>query len=430
MSLPADRLQAFPTLGEERWLTGTGPQPGRPADRLPERAPVLLPRAGLGHWIRTARTARAWVAGDGSLTGRDPVGADRVLAYRRARPARAGGWPATRPPGPGCPPTRPGWLVIRGEHGPLAALRLSEWLPGSTDPPPGAALVRAAGTEAVCHALRVPFGSLSVAAEARATVGEVPAPARFELAARPGCRTLGVVLGAAAAVVAGAVCLLLRVETAGLIVAGIGLGVPPAADLAAWWRRRRRVRRLPRQLAGWWAARPAGRAVPGRGIGRRAGPAGEELVLADGHGWEAWLAGPDAGGMAGLAGMRPGPDAPPWGLVLYDREERLLAGLRADEWAAGPDADLAAQLAPLGLAVPAVVQPAETLVRSRDRAVAARSVTDLWTGLAGTRLSLTLTIPFAVATLAARAWATGGVLAGWAVLVGVTRFRGRRRTVI
>lgn len=432
--LPADRLEAFPTLGEEQWLTGSGPRPGRPADRLPERAPLLLARAGVGDWIRAARTARAWVAGDGSLIGRNPAGQDRVLVPPGQ--ARSGWWLAgDAQAGAGLRPDPAGWLVICGTDGPLAALRLAEWLPGATDGPPGAALVRAAGAEAVCHALRVPFGSLSATAEARATVGEVPAPARFELAARPGCTALAALAIGGAALAAGAICLVLHAKTAGLVLAGIGLGLPPAADLAAWWRRRRRVRRLPRQLADWWPARPAGRAVPGRGIGRRAGPGGDELVLADGHGWEAWLAGPGAGGMAGLADMRPEPDAPPWGLVLYDREERLLVSLRAADWAAGPDAGLPdaglpARLAPLGLAVPTVVAPAQALVASRDRAVAARAVTDLWTGLAGTRFALTLSIPLAVATLIAQAWATGGALAGWAVLTGVVRFRARRRTVL
>lgn len=429
MSLPADRLKAFPTLGEERWLTGSGPQPGAPADRLPERAPVLLPKTGIGHWIQTARTARAWVAGDGSLIGRDRAGQDRVLASPGQ--ARSGWWlTGDAQAGAGLRADPAGWLVICGPDGPLTALRLSEWLPGQVDGPPGAELVRAAGAEAVCHALRVPFGALSVAAEARATVGEVPVPARFEIAGRPGATMLALLLSVVIVLAAGIICLVLGARTPGLLLGGIGLVVPPVADLGAWWRRRRRVRRLPRQLAGWWPARPAGRAVPGRGIGHRAGPGGEELVLADGHGWEAWLTGPAAGGMAGLAAMRAGASAQPWGLVLYDREERLLIGLRASDWAAGPDTDLAAQLAPLGLAVPAVVRSAEVLVPSQDRAVAARNPADMWLGLGATRYALTLTIMFTIVALLARAWPGLAVLAGWAVLVGTTRFLGRRRRVL
>ncbi|HYZ55316.1 MAG TPA: hypothetical protein VE733_17690, partial [Streptosporangiaceae bacterium] len=75
-----DRLKAFTTEAEEQWLAGTGPPPPSPAERLPCRAPVLLPRAGIGRWVAVARRARAWVDADGTLWFQGPnAGAPRPL---------------------------------------------------------------------------------------------------------------------------------------------------------------------------------------------------------------------------------------------------------------------------------------------------------------------------------------------------------------
>jgi hypothetical protein len=433
---PADRLQAFTTLAEERWLTGTGPLPGRPADRLPERAPVLLPRAGIGRWVHVARTARVWVAADGTLIARDAAGTDRVLVPPGR--ARAGWWLVDRAPvGARLPPVAGGWFVITGADGPLAALRLAEWLPGGPDGPVSPGLVRAAGAEAVCRALGVALESAADPAEAGKMVGAVPPEARFELE-QPLARSAPLVGAGCAGLWLTAAILVLTNRgvtghaVIGLIAGAVSLGALPAADLAAWWHRRRVTRRLPGQLDAWWQARPATRRVPGRGLGLRRGPGGPELVLADGHGGECWLAGPAAGGAAGLAALSADPAQGPWALLLYDRGEQLLAGLRARDWAGGQNAigTLSAEVAPLGLAVSVVTAPAQPLAASRDRARSAAAAAGGWLRLSATSLSLGLSSSTAVALLVNRVWNVGVPVLAWTLVLIAVRVLAARRAVL
>ena len=84
----------------------------------------------------------------------------------------------------------------------------------------------------------------------------------------------------------------------------------------------------------------------------------------------------------------------------------------------------------MGLAVPVVTAPEQELVSSRDHALAARVRSELWPGLAATRMALTLTVPFGVAALIARAWVVAGGLLGWGVVVAVARIRAGRRAVL
>lgn len=428
-------------MAEERWLAGAGPQPGTPAQRLPERAPLMLPRAGIGRWRLAGRTARAWVADDASLRARDTAGADRVLVP--AGQARAGWWLVDRGPvGARLPPADGGWLVIGGPAGPLTALRLAEWLPGwpagpadpagAAGPVPGPRLVRAAGAEAVCRALGVTLESLADPDEAARLVGAVPPAARFELAPRPDRSPALVIAGEAGAVVSSFFLLLAHAKLAAVVVLAVGVGVPPVCELAAWLRRRRLTGALPGQLSAWWAASPADGPVRGRGIGSRAGPGGPELALADGHGGEAWLAGPGAGGAAGLAALSGEPGSDPWALLVYDRSEHLLAGLRGPDWAGGPGAAarLQAGASALGLAVPEVTAPAQAMAAARDRDRAAVDPADEWLSLGVLNFTLVLLVPLPVAAGFLGHWPVGGALLAWLLVLVAARVAAARRAVL
>lgn len=435
-----DRLQAFATEAEERWLAGTGPAPVSPAGRLPDRAPVLLPRAGIGRWVAVARRARAWVDGDGALWLRGADGPDRVLVPPGR--ARAGWWLVDRgPAGARLPPVDAGWFVISGTDGPLAALRLAEWLPGWRGERVDARLVRAAGAEAVCQTLGVAFEAVGDPDEAGRRVGTVPLGARLELDQGLDGRGTAVLLGFAALVLAGLSLFIAHQPAASLVVLAIGLVSPVAADLAAWWLRRRRTRRLPRHLGAWWRASPDGHAVPGRGMGLRTGPGGQELVVPDGHGSECWLAGPACGGAAGLVAVSAEAGRAPWALLLYDRTERLLAGLPGRDWVGGAAAtgelaapamkELAAAARGLGLELSAATEAPQPMMPSRERAKASRTpATDGWPSLTGTALSAAVSIPLAVVCLLKEPRAVAAGATGWAIALIATRILLRRRTVL
>ena len=425
-----DRLTAFSTEAEEQWLTGAGPAPASPAQRLPSRAPVMLPREGAGRWAAVARRARLWVRADGALLLRGPDGPDRVLL--RPGPGRAGWWLVDDgPAGAGLPVAPGGWFVITGRGRPLVALRLAQWLPGGAEHGAGAGLVRAAGAEAVCRALGAPFEAVGDPAEAGLRIGRVPPGARVELRPAAGPSAALVMAGAGALAVAAAALLAVRQDRAAWASAAVAVLAPAVADLAAWWARRRRVRCLPARLGAWWQAAPS-RGVPGRGIGLRDGPGGQELVLADGHGGECWLAGPGGGGVAGLVAIRDAPGRPPWGLLLYDRGEQLLAGLRGADWAAGPGAwaALYAGAARLGLVVSDVTEPAQPMRSTRESAGARRALAGPWPTLAATRLSLLLAAAIGLTAVFTGPPLARDVFGACALILMAGRAVAARRTVL
>ncbi|HYZ51885.1 MAG TPA: hypothetical protein VE733_00025, partial [Streptosporangiaceae bacterium] len=185
----------------------------------------------------------------------------------------------------------------------------------------------------------------------------------------------------------------------------------------------------------WWQAAPAARPVAGRGLGARTGPAGQEFVIADGHGGECWLAGAGCGGVAGLmaASATPGRlEGPPWALLLYDRGEQILAGLRGADWVNGPAAMETLSLAAgrLGMSVTAASSAPRAMMASRDRAQASVTTADPWLSLAASRYSaLVATVVALVAVIHGPppAWYAFG---GWAAALIAGLYLARWRAVL
>jgi hypothetical protein len=189
------------------------------------------------------------------------------------------------------------------------------------------------------------------------------------------------------------------------------------------------------------AASPDGHAVPGRGMGLRTGPGGQKLVVADGHGSECWLAGPACGGAGGLVAVSAEAGRAPWALLLYDRTERLLAGLPGRDWlgdaaatgelAAAAMKELAAAARGLGLELSAATEAPQPMMPSRERAKASRTpATDGWPSLTGTALSAAVSIPLAVVCLLKEPRAVAAGATGWEIALIATRILLRRRTVL
>lgn len=452
MSLPVtaeggDRLRSITTDAEERWLAGTGPAPLRPAERLPPRAPVLMPHAGLSRWIKVVRHARTWVDSDGALWFRGPEPSAARLLVPPGQ-ARCGWWLIDRGSvGARLPVVDAGWLVITGPDGPLTALRLADWLPGWPGASADGPLVRAAGAEALCHALGVPLQALGDPAEAARKVGAVDPRARVELDLGPYTFVALAFIASVLLLLAGIFVGLAGDLAAGLAVIGACLVLPAAADLLAWVRRRRRVHELPGQLDAWWPAAPA-RGVSGRGLGVRAGPAGQEIVIADGHGGECWLPGPECGGAAGIVAARGDSEQLPWALLLYDRGERILASLPGAEWLSGLASlqNLADAAGQLGMRVTPASQEPQPLAASRDRDRAAadpgresgrralpseaRQHADPGPSLVS-RYSLSYAIPMAITTvLSSLPWPAKYGFTGWMAAMIASLLLARRRAVL
>jgi hypothetical protein len=134
------------------------------------------------------------------------------------------------------------------------------------------------------------------------------------------------------------------------------VGSALAYDLAPWMRRRRRTARLPQLVEQWCPAERAGARRRGAGLGLTTGPAGQEVVVADGFGFEAWLPGPCLGGLASLLVLD---DAGPWGLLALDRDQRPLLTLPARDWVGrtGALASLAAAVSGWGIVVSEATKP-------------------------------------------------------------------------
>ena len=443
MSADGERFDGFTTTAEERWLTGSGPEPVRAGAGLPARAPVMIPRGAAGSWpVDDVRTVRVWVDEQGTLRVRDRDGSTRELA-----PARAvtGVWwvAGAAPEALGLPPSTAdqllsvsrgrgakvagsagGWLVLTGISEPVLALRLAEWLPRGGSPDDADA-VRSAGAEAIAQALGVSLEAVADGAEAARVVGQVPVEARLALDPPVDRSKAMRFLLPPVLLLAAYWVLLATIPTAVATALAGGLLVlsAVAADLPPWRARVRRVRDLPGGARSWWAS---GSRV-GAGIALVPGVLGEEVVLADGRGWEAWFPAPSAGGAASLVLATDAAGAP-WAALVYDAAQRLLELVPADDWA--PFHDLDAGASAMGLRASTAVRDHPELVSGAAAARAARSPIDSAAGLGATQLTGILTALFALTALVDLLLADAVVLLGVGAGLLVSRLLLRRRTIL
>lgn len=376
-----ERFDGFTTDAEERWLAGDSAQPPVAGERLPPRAGLLIPHAGAGGvQIEDERTVRVWVDVGGELRLRDRTGITRTVA-----PAGSlhGCWwvLGAALPAVGLPASPGGWLVLAGPAGPALALRLSDWAPPQLDPE-RADTVRAAGGQGLASALGADLEAVADPVEAAARVGPVDEALRFVLDP-PLARGYAGAVMAMPLVVLAAYCVLLTTITtaAATAVAVVLLALMPLFDLALLPGRYRRTAALPSLAATWWPAQPAGRSRTGAGIGLVEGVAGVELVMADGYGWEGWWPGPELGGAASLVVASAGGHR--WGLVLHDRDQRVLQVLALRDWA-GRDGSVES-LAAAGLGLPVSTADRAETIQQAGRSLARRSAHyDIATALGAT----------------------------------------------
>jgi hypothetical protein len=331
---PPTRLAGLLTDDEQAWLSGAGDRPSSLSERLPERAPVLVPRAGRGDWLRVVRGERVLVA-DGALVRRTG-GRGRRLAERGQ--VRSATWLVDDAAlGAGLPPDQVGWLVLQGDAGVVVALALQDWDAGAGGLAASTDQLRRTGAEALAVALGLALQTVSDRGVAARQIGRIPADPVLKLTAR---RPRAFALCCALAVVGGALGVTLPgthalVWVPWLLLAGAGATVVRRTVLL------RAVGRV-----GWTTP-------PYRGPGGRAlGPVGEEIAVTDGTGWEARLPGPSLGGVGAVVVARDA-DGTAWALQLYDRDEHLLLRLPAGPWGVTADdlSPLRAALGPSGVAV-------------------------------------------------------------------------------
>lgn len=356
-----ERLSRLTTDAEQRWLTGDAPRPPAPAERLPVRRAVLLPRPGTDAWTVPALRDRIVVrAGEVTLLrGRKTRSLAAPAAIRRVVWLES----AAVPDSLRWPPSVTGYVWLDADR--PVVLRLDDWLAGDLLEATSAA-VRIAGVEALAREVGAPLEvGLSDGSAALPGWRAVVLARRGFLhpLASVGCLLLGWGLGFGLSL-AGA-------DVAAAVVALLLLLAPAVFDVAGTWHSRRLLD------AAVGAAGPVYRNGAAR-IVRRTGPAGDELLLTDGTGWVCVLPGPALGGASSLVVAReeptPGRPAEPWGILVLDRDERFLAALPAARWLPAPDRDAAAALvevlaAPDGLEVSTAVVPRwpEDRVQSRVR---------------------------------------------------------------
>lgn len=392
MSDAGERFDTFTTTAEERWLAGSGPRPASPQERLPERAGLMIPHAGAGAWwVEDLRTVRLWVDEAGALQLRDNrTGLRQVAAPGQVHgcwwvqgPALdAIGLPSDRsglpPAKAGQPVAEAGWLVLLGVAGPVLALRMRDWTSPRLQPDEPDAM-RATGAEGVARALGADLEAVADPTEARQRLGMIDPAVLFTLDQPSARRYAATVLGTLLALLVAYPLLLIvlpPVVATGIAVAG--LLAMPAYDLVPLAGRYRRTARLPAETTHWWPAQPA---RPGAGIGSVDGVAGPELVLADGYGWEGRFPGPALGGAASLVVARTETGSVQ-GLLLYDRDQRLLELLDARDWV-GPAAaveSLSAAAADLGLVISTTTMPRLPTLAGR-RLSRSAGHNDVYTGL-------------------------------------------------
>ena len=440
MTWGGERFKSFTTTAEQRWLTGVGDRPGRADERLPERAGLLIPRASAGGWrVDDVRTVRVWVGPAGQLKVRDRKAVVRTVAAPGA--VQTCWWVAGEAQAAtGLTPAEGGWLVLCGPAGPVLALRMPDWAPPLLEPD-WAETLRASGAEGLAHALSCPLEAVADPAEAARDVGTVPASALLILDTplnRPyGYAVLGTPL-LLLALYGVLLALLPTAVTTGVTVALLAL--TPIYELVPLRARYLRTDGLPAKASSWWPAQPAGPAVRGAGLGIVSGVAGNELVVADGHGWEFWAPGPALGGMASLV-VATDDAGRPWGLIIYDREQRAIEVLGAHDWIARPGSvdALSIATAGMGLVVSTAALPAQPLPNMPDipnmpkmPRVRPRSRTDLPPGdasLGAMVFTAMLSWPFAAVALEYHLFLDSIAFAALAAALLLLRFLLRFRRV-
>lgn len=317
----SERFRGLPSDAEVRWLAGQGPEPVPPSRRLPERAGVLFARAGLLAQTLPARRDRVLIE-DGAVV--------LLRGARRRVLVPAGGvrriiWlaPGAVPAGQKWQPSALGYVLLVAAS--PVVFRVDAWVPGDLVGT-GSDAVRAAGFEGLARDLGLPL-------EVVGAPGAVELPSWRALRG-PRRGRLYPVLCAAAAF--GAVAVLVGFGEAGRYTAAlIGTStlcfLPVLCDLLAVLLVRPRA----------WRAALAGERVFSTGttaIGLHRTTHGSEVVLADRSGWQSWLPGPDLGGVSSLVVARPPDGTGAWGVLVLDRDERVLAALPADRWLPRGDA--------------------------------------------------------------------------------------------
>jgi hypothetical protein len=324
---------------EQAWLAGTGEPPRTVAQQLPPRVAVLVPRSGHGDWVRVLRNERVRVV-DGAVVRRRRRG-PQVLAAPGAVTSVT--WIVEQAAfGIGLAPDSVGWLVLHGPEGVLAALALSDWDAGWGAPTSSTAAVRRTGAEAFAAALGLPLGVVTDRAEAELRFGRIPPERAVRLRER---RPLPYIVATSVAVSA---------VILGLFVPGVQtLAWAPWVLLlaaAATVARRAALLRAGSRV-GWDAPLYLGPCAAGRDV-PAIGVVEDELVVCDGTGWEARLAGPRLGGVGAVLVGRDEAGRP-WVLLFIDRDEQVVLTLAAASWGVAGDgvASLGAALSPAGLIV-------------------------------------------------------------------------------
>lgn len=421
-----ERFEGFTTDGEERWLSGDGPQPPSAGQHLPPRAGLLMPHAGAGGTqIEDERTVRLWVGQSGELQLRDRTGTVRTLA---GKGAVQGCWwvVGAAQAAVGLAALKGGWLVLVGRTGPVLALRMSDWAPPQLEPA-AAETLRAAGVQGLADALGVDLEAVADPAEAGQRIGQVAAATRFVLDPPLRRGYAGSVLGTPLLILAAYCVALATAPTAVATAVAVALLLlMPIYDVVLLPRRYRRTAALPSLASVWWPAQPLDGPRTGAGIGLVDGVAGQELVLADGFGWEGWFPGPGLGGAASLVVVTAGGRS--WGLVLHDRDQRILQVLAVRDWAATDEA--VESLAGAGLGLPVSTAAREETAQLSGRALARRSAGhDIATSMGATVYTAIVCILFSTAAMVADLNAEQAVFLGTGAALLVLRFGLRWRRV-
>jgi hypothetical protein len=308
---------------EQAWLAGTGESPRTVAEQLPPRAAVLVPRGGHGDWVRVLRNERVRVV-DGAVVRRRRRGHE-VLAAPGAVTSVT--WIVEQAAfGVGLAPDSVGWLVLHGPEGVLAAFALSDWDAGWGAPTSSTAAVRRTGAEAFAAALGLPLAVVTDRAEAELRFGRISPERAVRLRERRPVPYIVAISVAGSAVLVG------------LFVPGIHTlaWAPWVLLLAAAATVARRAALLRAVgLPGWdeppYVGPPAaGRHAPAIGV------VDDELVVCDGTGWEAWMPGPQLGGVGAVLVGRDAAERP-WVLLFIDRDEQVVLTLSAAAWGVADD---------------------------------------------------------------------------------------------